>query len=195
MAAHAAYPRLKVKFRADAAATPTAYVRDARGAALVHFACHAGVGDSAAISALYLAPDLEGRDRLDFADIANVSLDAALVFLSACRSGAGRPAADGTVGLAREFLRAGARAVVASYWNVSDKATALLVEHFYDAFLRGRSDAASALRLAMLATRSRLAGDSSPEALDPSEWGPFFVLGDGGLRAEFQKHRTRARAL
>jgi CHAT domain-containing protein len=65
---------------------------------------------------------------------------------------------------------------------VSDEATTLLVEHFYNAFLRGRSDVASALRAAMLATRSRLASNPSREALNPSEWGPFFVLRDGGVR-------------
>ena len=119
-----------------------------------------------------------------------------LVERAAARPAAGRATADGTVGLAREFLRAGARAVVASYWKVSDQATRILVNRFYDRFLEGaksqrggngRVDVAAALRDAMLATRddlSRQTGAGQGASAHPGGWGPFFVLGDGGLRDE-----------
>ena len=162
----------------------------------MHLACHAGVGMTASASALYLAPGPDGDSTLDFAEIERAPLDNALVFLAACRSGTGRATADGTIGLAREFLHAGARAVVASYWKVSDEATRMLVGHFYDTFLRGRnsmrgeneqSDVAAALRHAMLATRDELSHPhrkGKVAAAHPGGWGPFFILGDGSLTDE-----------
>ena len=190
----ATHPSVSILFRTDVDATPTNYLKEAPGARLVHMACHAGVGMTASASALYLAPGPDGDSTLDFAEIARAPLENALVFLAACRSGAGRATADGTVGLAREFLRAGARAVVASYWKVSDEATRILVGYFYDKFLNGakserggneRVDVATALRDAMLATRdelSRQTGAGQGVSAHPGGWGPFFVLGDGGLR-------------
>jgi CHAT domain-containing protein len=104
------------------------------------------------------------------------------VFLSACRSGSGRPTADGTIGLARAFLIAGATAVVGSLWNVPDASTRLLVQHFYDAALSS-ADAADALRAAAVATRASLAEGKgvSVDDVHPAAWGAFFLLGRGGL--------------
>jgi CHAT domain-containing protein len=190
----ATHPGLSILFRTGLDATPANYLKEASGAKLVHLACHAGVGMTASASALYLAPGPDGDSTLDFAEIARAPLENALVFLAACRSGAGRATADGTVGLAREVLRAGARAVVASYWKVSDEATRILVSHFYDRFLNGakserggneRVDVAAALRYAMLATRDDLSRQTEAgqgASAHPGGWGPFFVLGDGGLR-------------
>lgn len=189
----ATHPSVSILFRTDLGATPASYLKEAPGAKLVHIACHAGVGMTASASALYFAPGPDGDSTLDFAEIARAPLENALVFLAACRSGAGRATADGTVGLAREFLRAGARAVVASYWKVSDEATRILVGYFYDRFLNGakserggneRVDVAAALRDAMLATRDDLSRQTGAGQVSahPGCWGPFFVLGDGDLR-------------
>ena len=179
-----AHPDMPLQLLLGTDATPAAFLERARGARLVHLACHAVEDDSTQQSALYLAADATGDDRLDRADVIQAPLNDALVFLSACRSAAGRPAAEGTLGLAREFLRAGARAVVASHWNVPDDVTAILVEHFYTSFIGADSDVATALRMAMRATRRELghAGAGSRTAAHPAEWGGFSVIGDGTLR-------------
>jgi CHAT domain-containing protein len=182
-----AHPVVPIHHRSGHEATPADYRAHAQGARLVHLACHAGVGPTASAAALHLAPDLNGQGALDAAEVARTPLSNALVFLAACRSGAGRAAAEGTVGLAREFLLAGARAVVASFWMVPDEATSALVEHFYTAFLGGGNDVAASLKLAMCATRKELAGSSGGGEGAMSHvaaWGPFFVLGDGTLRDE-----------
>jgi CHAT domain-containing protein len=180
-AAHADMP---LELLLDTDATPSAVLQRARGARLLHLACHAVADDSAQQAALYLAPDGTGDDRLDRTDVVQAPLDDALVFLSACRSGGGRAAAEGTLGLAREFLRAGARAVVASHWNVPDDVTAMLVEHFYTSFIGSGRDVATALRMAMRAAREDLerTRNRSRSATHPAAWGGFFVLGDGTLR-------------
>ena len=180
----AVHPEMALQLLLDKEATPAAFLQRARGAQLLHLACHAVVDDAAQQSALYLAEDATGDDRLDRVDIVQAPLNDALVFLSACRSGAGRPAAEGTLGLAREFLRAGARAVVASHWNVPDDVTETLVGHFYTSFIGTDRDVATALRMAMRATRWDLehGRKGSRAATHPAAWGGFFVLGDGTLR-------------
>jgi CHAT domain-containing protein/tetratricopeptide (TPR) repeat protein len=60
-------------------------------------------------------------------------LDAELVTLSACETGLGQPVAgEGYVGLVQAFLEAGARSLLVSLWKVDDRATALLMQRFYE---------------------------------------------------------------
>jgi CHAT domain-containing protein len=67
---------------------------------------------------------------------------------------------------------------------VPDDVTAMLVEHFYTSFIGSDRDVATALRMAMRATRWDLehARKESGSAAHPTAWGGFFVLGDGTLR-------------
>jgi CHAT domain-containing protein len=173
-----------VEARLGKDASPTAYRNGAAGVGLVHLACHGGVGDVARESCLVLAPDQSESDLLTAAEIERVPLGSALAFLAACRSGTGRATADGTIGLSRAFLKAGANAVIAALWNVPDTATRHLVQHFYGRFLHGL-DAATSLQQAMDDTRVDLArryGLASPDDVHPAGWGAFILLGLGGLR-------------
>lgn len=162
----------------------------ARGCRLVHLACHAALREPAAQSALFLSSGPHDDGQLLPQEIANISLPGALVFLSACQTGLGRPTADGIIGLSRAFLEAGARAVVMSMWKVADEAAARLTHHFYRGLLGldgAPKDAAHALEAAMLATRADLAGgrvvSARNEVLDdhPAHWAPFLLLGDGSM--------------
>lgn len=117
-------------------------------------------------------------------EVAKLSLTADWVLLSACNtaSGDGTPGADSLSSLARSFLYAGASALLASHWRVSDDATARLTVET----LRGRSGGglsrAEALRQAMKAIRTGVHADGSPvEKWDdgwahPSAWGGFMVI-------------------
>jgi CHAT domain-containing protein len=183
-------PPENVSFHLRERATETAYRREARGARLVHLACHATVGEPASQSALFLASDNSNDGRLSPSEIAMIHLDQAFVFLSACQTGLGHPTADGVLGLSRAFLEAGARAVVMSMWKVADESTAVLAHHFYEALLapgQQPTDAAHALQRAMIATRADLrAGQvisKRNEVVDdhPANWAPFLLLGDGGF--------------
>ncbi len=181
-------PAASLSFHLHEQATETAWRREARGAHLVHLACHATVREPASQSALFLAADAANDGQLSPAEIAMVRLDGALVFLSACQTGLGHPTADGVLGLSRAFLEAGARAVVMSMWKVADESTAVLARYFYQHLLGAPPDsAAEALRQAMVAARAELrAGrviSSRNEVLDdhPANWAPFLLLGDGGF--------------
>lgn len=142
---------------------------------VLHFATHALVDDrSVARTALALAPG-GGEDGLVTpGDLAALELRADLVVLSACRSAGGVVVdGEGVQGLTGPLLEAGARAVVATGWRISDRATVRLVEDFYRGLAAGHS-AAEALRGAKLAALS--AGAPA------SEWAAFTLTGDPTVR-------------
>ena len=65
-------------------------------------------------------------------EVARLRLDScAVVTLSACQTGLGPVTPDGVFGLQRGLKKAGAAAIVASLWNVDDRATRLLMTSFY----------------------------------------------------------------
>jgi CHAT domain-containing protein len=94
-----------------------------------------------------------GKAVLTAEEVAGLDLRGAeLVVLSACDTGLGRVAAgEGVLGLQRGFHEAGARALVASLWGVSDAATSVLMEEFYTNLWEKRLTRLEALRQAQLA--------------------------------------------
>jgi len=119
-------------------ATLEAVLKELVGKTYLHFVCHGYRnwldGDD---SGLYLAAGTELSART----IARLDLSSTeLVVLSGCDTGTADflHRADQWVGLAGSFLLAGATNVISSLWPVSDEATALLFEHFYDALLLQR---------------------------------------------------------
>jgi CHAT domain-containing protein len=167
-------------------ADESSYRKEAAGCDLVHLACHARLREPAFSSCLYLAPGAGLDGMLTAAEVPAVALADALVILSACDTGQGRPTADGLVGLGRAFLAAGARAVVLSLWKVADVATATLARHLYTALLdpANPQDLAHALQTAARRTREDLASGAIVDGLGrriddrPAHWAPFVALGD-----------------
>lgn len=121
-----------------------------------------------------LAPDAPGSDGLLRPhEIASLTLHARLVVLSACGTGLGRPVAgEGLHSLARAFLIAGVPAVVTSQWDISDRATAELMERLY----RGLAAGEPAPRALARAARE-LRRDSLPLYAHPHYWAPFIFFG------------------
>jgi CHAT domain-containing protein len=74
--------------------------------------------------------------------------------------------------MARGFMYAGAPRVVVSLWNVSDQATADLMQRFYQQLLARNSRPAAALRRAQVA----LIGDKRWRA--PYYWAAFGLQGE-----------------
>jgi CHAT domain-containing protein/tetratricopeptide (TPR) repeat protein len=106
-------------------------------------------------------------------EIASLHLPAELVTLSACGTGLGRDVrGEGTVGVARGFIHAGARTVVVSLWDVEDESAAELMRLFYDGMLGPRHlHPSAALREAQ---RAMLESGRWPA----SHWGGWLVMGD-----------------
>ncbi len=149
-----------------------------RAARILHFATHAFVdGRRPELSGLVLSLfDRRGRPRdgvLRLDDVYRLPLSAELVVLSACRTALGREIrGEGLQSLARGFLHAGARRLVASLWSTPDTATAELMTRFYRALLSAGRPPAAALRAAQLALRR------DPRFRHARDWAAFTLQGD-----------------
>jgi CHAT domain-containing protein len=143
---------------------------------VIHLAAH-GFGDETAPdrAAIVLSPGSSSQDGLWQArEIRKTRLNAETVVLSACETGTGRlQGQEGIMNLARAFLAAGARSVVASLWDVDDRSTATVMESFYQHLAAGAS-VKEALRLAQLDFIKTYAEQASPYL-----WAGFEVIGDG----------------
>jgi CHAT domain-containing protein len=114
---------------------------------VVHLACHATSSFSQPFdSGLALA----GDDWLYLWQLASIDFSAAdLVILSGCESAkVTRQAADQSVSLSSALLGAGARAIIATAWNIDDPATAILMLSFYHAWQVEKQSPAAALQKA-----------------------------------------------
>jgi CHAT domain-containing protein len=145
---------------------------------LIHFATH-GVIDTRYpdLSALALSNfDAAGAPTdglLGLPDIYALDLNADLVVLSACETALGRDIrGEGLLGLTQGFLYAGAKGVIASLWPVADRATAELMQQFYDHMLSDGLRPADALR------RAQLSIAAEPRWSHPYYWSAFVLIGD-----------------
>ena len=155
---------------------------------VLHFATH-GLTEGQwacdkAPPALVTSLGAPGSDAiLSFDEVAQLKLDANLVVLSACDTSAGVSIAGARAsgeedidasldGLVRAFLAAQARAVLSTYWPISDAGESeALITDFYGAARTGTIQ--SALQTAQ--TKLMNSADSS----HPLYWGAFFLVGDG----------------
>lgn len=143
---------------------------------VIHFAAHAAADpqypDRSAL-VLGIGSNTSDDGLLQVREIMHLPLKAELVTLSACDTNVGAAEGEaGMVSLEQAFLIAGARAVVASLWNVEDRSTTVLMKAFYT-HLAQREDKALAL---MHAKRDILEqyGDVSPYY-----WASFVMVGEG----------------
>lgn len=119
----------------------------------IHFATHGKFhAETPLQSGLYLASDGRNDGVLTVGELYSMRLQADLVTLSACETGLGKVAnGDDVVGLTRGFLYAGSRSIVASLWSVDDRATAALMQAFYEGLTRASKT--EALRSAQIRAR------------------------------------------
>ncbi|MGE5278072.1 MAG: CHAT domain-containing protein [Acidobacteriota bacterium] len=153
-----------------ARATEAAFKRRCGSRDVLHFATHGLVSDRQPLASSLLLSAGEGEDGYLRADeILGLDLHADLVVLSGCSTGVGEVTGEGILGLTRAFLYAGTPSIVVSLWDVSDRATAFLMDRFYAA-LRSGLGKARALRTAQLAARRRFR--------DPARWAGFSLVGE-----------------
>ena len=150
--------------------------RDQSIYAIVHFNTHAFAETLDPLPSLILHPSpYSPLGLLTLTDIPNLKLRARLVTLSACESALGENGApvpgEGVETLARMFMIAGSKAVLASLQDVEAGATSALMEHFYQELSTTHSGVAAALFRAKLAVRKQ-------GFRNPSSWARFILIGD-----------------
>ena len=158
---------LKVEPLLGSEATKQKVLNRLSDASIAHFAVHGRF-----VQRSPLESGIELSDGyLSASEILGLQLNADLVVLSACETGAIKSlGSEEFVGLGQSFLLAGARSIVVSLWRVEDESTGVLVRHFYDALQH--EDKAAALSRAMNAVRA------DPRWSHPYYWGPFLLSGD-----------------
>ncbi|KXJ04975.1 Tetratricopeptide repeat protein 28 [Exaiptasia diaphana] len=147
-----------------------------QGVSVIHFAAHGSDKNGQ----IFLAPSNPPTNScpadeedciLTIKEAQESGIRAQLVVLSCCHTGKGDIRSEGVVGMARAFLAAGARAVVASLWAIDDTATKFFMIKFYSNLKNGESASAS-LQQAMKEMRE-IEGYE-----EPKYWAAFFLIGD-----------------
>jgi CHAT domain-containing protein len=162
-------------FEANLATVMSDKVKEFR---ILHFATHAIVDNRRPeLSGLVLSlVDSAGRPQSGFLgieDIYNMSLPVDLVVLSACDTALGKDIpGEGLTGLTHAFLYAGASRVLASLWEVEDRATAELMGWFYAGMEQKSMTPAAALRSAQIKMWQQ------PRRRAPSYWASFEIQGE-----------------
>ncbi|MBZ5646000.1 MAG: CHAT domain-containing protein [Acidobacteriia bacterium] len=172
----ALFPNTSTEVRLGTVATKHSFLQtDVSTTRFLHFATH-GIApsfSSALEPALVFSFDKQHPDDLllKTSEILRLNLNAEMVVLSACNTGSGRVTrVEGVSNLGRAFLMAGASSTTVSLWQVDDKSTALLMDHFYRHILEGK-DKSEALALAK--SELRASGYDNPFF-----WAPFIVMGE-----------------
>ena len=156
---------------------------------VVHFATHGLVAGETALFAknkaepsLLLTPPAQASEDdnglLSASEVAQLSLDADWVVMSACNTAAGRGEnAEALSGLARAFFYAGARSLLVSHWPVNSDAAVAITTGAVKALKAeptiGRAEALRRSVAALIAKGGHHA--------HPSIWAPFVLVGNGGL--------------
>ena len=142
---------------------------------VLHVATHAVVDDwHPEASLIVLAADGADNGYVSANQLAAMRIPVDLVVLTACRS-AGGPivGGEGVRGLAAPLLQAGARAVLATLWDVGDRAALDAMTLFYGELAAGRASDDALAR-----TQRELRRRGAPAR----EWAAYTLLGDGSVR-------------
>jgi CHAT domain-containing protein len=145
---------------------------------VVHFATHGIINNNhPELSGIVLSlVDEKGQPQNGFLrlyDLYNLKLSADLVVLSACQTALGKEIrGEGLVGLTRGFMYAGAPRVIASLWQIDDRASAEFMKRFYEAILGQKLRPAAALRAAQVSM------SQDPRWRQPHYWAAFTLQGE-----------------
>lgn len=166
-------------FRFGKEASKAAFLSTAPRYGLLHLAVH-GMGNAAdPLDNRLLFPTAgSGSSASDLRlwEVYGLDLNAEMVVLSACETGAGSfEEGEGVMNLARGFAYAGSRSQVMSLWLVDDLVTAELMEGFYAGLSEGMSRR-EALRQAKL----RYLEGAAETGAHPYYWAACLLVGKGG---------------
>ncbi|XGV97329.1 MAG: tetratricopeptide repeat protein [Leptolyngbya sp. BL-A-14] len=168
---------------------------------ILHIATHGSFNPDSITESFLLLGDGTHLLITDIASLTNLNT-IHLVVLSACETGLSNTGQDGTEisGISGYFLYRGAKAVLASLWQVNDASTSLLMKQFYQNLATGKMTKVEALQRAQLSllennrqsnlgsavarTSVQWSSRQSTGAIarnlsHPYYWAPFILIGNG----------------
>lgn len=155
----------------DLTATKKLFMEQVSDYDIVHLATHACVNETnAMLNRIHFSDDY-----VTMYDLYNLKLNANLLVLSACNTGAGKIIkGEGVISLSRGFMQSGVASVLMSLWSVDDCATSDIMTSFYQELARGQAKDA-ALQKAKL-NYINIASDKIKA--HPYYWAAFIPCGD-----------------
>ena len=118
----------------DEQSTKTSFIAALDQYDLIHLATHADAQDS-------ISPWIAFKDeKINLEELYTTKNNAALVFLSGCKTTLGkREAGEGVMSLARGFFYGGAQSVISTLWNIDDRSTTYITDAFYKNLSKGQT--------------------------------------------------------
>lgn len=166
----------KGKSWVNEAATKSNFLQNAGKYRLLHFAMHGILDEEKPLnSSLIFFRDSDSTDfQLRASELYHLELNADMVVLSACHTGAGKIAkGEGVRSLARAFAYAGSPALVTSLWSASDHSTKEILVPFYQNLYEGMPK-----DIALQQAKLKYLEQTSPSYALPSFWSHLSVVGN-----------------
>lgn len=144
---------------------------------IIHFATHTLIDEERPERSSIIFKPGNGEDGFFRAtEVYKLRIPSNMIVLSSCRSGSGKAVpGEGLLGLSHAFFSAGARSLVMTYWNVSDKTAQEFSKHFY----RNLHD--NSIAEALRKTQIQLIQNH------PADWAAFFVEGDSAQKLQLKR--------
>lgn len=113
---------------------------------------------------------------LTASEISKLQLNTKLILLSACNTASKENEySPGFSGLVAAFIRAGAQNVLATHWQVADKASSIMIIETLKKAINNKLDLAQSLQ----ATKKEfIQGKYGEKYKNPSYWAPYVIIGD-----------------
>ena len=146
---------------------------------IIHLATHAAFVTGKPEDSFVMFGD---GSRATLRDVSTWSLqNVDLVILSACETGLGGRLGNGTeiMGFGYQMEYAGAKAAIASLWQVSDGGTQALMDSFYTVLQDPKLTKAEVLARSQRAMIAQKSVSTSQNFNHPYYWSPFIIIGNG----------------
>ncbi|WP_235296964.1 CHAT domain-containing protein [Portibacter marinus] len=162
------------------------FVSQAPHFSLIHLATHAMVDPVNELnSALFLQPENEEETgKLEMDEIMDMDLNADMIILSACETGAGAlQSGEGVMSLARAFQYAGAKSVLMSLWRANDQSAHPIILEFMKNYKKGMTK-----DVALQQSKIKFLENADPLLKDKFYWAGFMISGDVGSMSLGRTH-------
>jgi CHAT domain-containing protein/tetratricopeptide (TPR) repeat protein len=163
----------------DKCAVPSRVKQEMASARFVHLATHGVVRPESPMSSAVVLSTEGGQSELEAREIAQMSLKAEMVVLSACDTAVGQQVAgEGIIGLTWALFAARTPTTVVTLWQIGDESTKDLIVQFYKRLTGADRRPAVSKAAALQDAQQMFIHDCVHK--NPKYWAAFVLIGDWG---------------